>query len=135
MHQPVDGITLKNTSLLQNEELIAVVNHMARDMKFFATCYIIYGVFISLTIFGAVIGIPVIIFNLKLRKSADQYRRFLYTNDFYQLSKAFTNQRKFFFFNKVLLIAGMIFLLLYIVLIVLFGLTLFSFSTDSFVIT
>lgn len=82
------------------------VEKMTRDMKFFSTFYIIYGVIVSLTIIGAILGIPTIIYNLKLRDSAKSYQNFIDSNDFFHLSKAFENQRKFFLFNKILLKIG-----------------------------
>lgn len=133
MHQQVDQVILKNVSLLRDEEITAIVDRMSRDMKFYAICYIIYGGFISLTIFGAILGIPMIIYNLRLKDSAEQYRKFIHSKDFYQLNRAFESQRKFFFFNKVLLIIGLVGLAIYLVMIVLFGLTLFSVPATDFV--
>lgn len=119
------NITLQNVSVLQSNLLSDTVNKMAADMKFYAVFYVIVGIFYCLTIFGALYGIPLIIYSVKLKDSATQYSEFVTSNDFFTLQKAMENQRKFFFFNKVIIIIGILFTLLYILLIVWFGSTLF----------
>ena len=126
--KPDQQIALQNVSVLNNEYLVTIVDDMARDMKFYSIFYIIYGGFVSLTIFGAIIGIPIIIYNLKLKDAADQYKRFARDKDFFQLNKAFENQKKFFFFNKILIIIGLVFMLIYIFVLVYFGLSIFMSS-------
>jgi len=126
-------INIKNFSVMKGDHLSSVVGKMAWDMKFYAVFYIVYGAFMCLTIIGAVIGIPMIIYNLKLKDSADQFNQFIDTNDFFKLSKAFENQRKFFFFNKILIIIGLVFIAIYIILFIIFGASLlFSPETGSF---
>ncbi|MDZ7693744.1 MAG: DUF5362 family protein [Balneolaceae bacterium] len=71
-----------------------------------------------MTIVGAIIGIPMIIYHMKLIESAKSYRNFVESNDFFHLSKAFENQRKFFFFYKVLLILMIIFIVIYIIVMI-----------------
>lgn len=132
IQQPGGQVTLQNISVLGNGDIVATVDSMARDMRFYAILYIIYGGCISLTVFGAILGIPMIIYNLKLKDSANQYRKFIRNNDFSQLNKAFENQRKFFFFNKVLLIIGLVVIFLYVTLIIFFGLSLFTAASGDF---
>lgn len=119
------SITLQNVSVIQNDLLAASANRMARDMRFNAIFYTIVGAIYCLTIFGAIYGIPLIIYNLKLKDSADQFERFTQNRDFMDLHKAMENQRKFFFFNKVLIIIGLVFTLLYILFLIWFGSSMF----------
>ncbi|NGP76390.1 DUF5362 domain-containing protein [Balneolaceae bacterium YR4-1] len=120
-----DQITLQNISVLQGELLSDTVSNMASDMKFYAIFYLIVGIFYCFTIFGALYGIPLIIYCIKLKDSADQYREFVRDKDFTLLLEAMENQRKFFFFNKIVIIIGILFTLLYVLLIFWFGSALF----------
>ncbi len=120
-------ITLTNASFLTKRRMEEHIDKMAGDMKFFSIFYIIYGVLFSLSIIGAVIGIPMIIYHMKLNQAARSYRNFIKSKDFFYLYKAFEDQRKFFFFQKVLLIIMMVLFLLYIVAIV----YLFSWGMSS----
>ncbi|MFH5833973.1 DUF5362 family protein [Halalkalibaculum sp. DA3122] len=108
-------ITLQNVSFLTNGQIEDHVDRMARDMKFFSIVYIIQGALLCLTIVGAIIGIPMIIYHLKLRDSADSFRKFAKSTDFFHLARAFEDQRKFFFFYKVLIIVMIVLFLLYII--------------------
>ncbi|MDZ7714961.1 MAG: DUF5362 family protein [Balneolaceae bacterium] len=118
-------VNVKNLSVLAGENLVSVVDKMAADMKFYAIFYIIYGGLSCLTIIGAIIGVPMIIYNLKLKDAAEQYRDFAKSKDFFMLNKAFENQRKFFFFNKILIIISIVFIVLYIIFLIIFGASLF----------
>jgi len=122
---PEQSITLQNVSVFQNNLLSETVKKMASDMKFYAIFYVIVGVFYCLTILGALYGIPLIIYSIKLKDSADQYREFVRSKDFFMLQKAMESQRKFFFFNKVIIIIGILFTFLYLLLIIWFGSALF----------
>ena len=99
-----EQVTLKNVSLLSGNLLSTTVDDMARDMKFFAIFYVVMGGLSCLSIIGAIYGIPLIIYSLKLKDSADEFRRFADSKDFYMLQKAMENQRKFFFFQKVIIL-------------------------------
>lgn len=120
-----EQITLQNVSILQSQILTDTVSKMRTDMKFYAIFYLIIGVLYCFTIFGALYGIPLIIYSIKLKDSADQYRKFVRDKDFSMLLEAMENQRKFFFFNKVIIIIGIVFMLLYMLLIFWFGSELF----------
>lgn len=122
---PNNSITLQNVSVLQNDLLAASANRMARDMRFYSIFFVIIGAIYCITILGAIYGIPLIIYNLKLKDSADQFERFTKNRDFMELHKAMENQRKFFFFNKVLIIIGLVLTLLYILFLIWFGTTIF----------
>lgn len=127
------GITLHNISVLQGEALSEIVKNMASDMKFYAIFYLLVGIFYCLSIFGAIYGIPLIIYSIKLKDSADQYKGFVRDKDFEMLIKAMENQRKFFFFNKVVIIIGIVIFILYALLILWFGTSFFfDMPTQSF---
>ncbi len=125
-------VTLQNVSVLSGQNMVSIIDKMASHMKFFAIFYIVYGAIMCLTIFGAIIGIPMIIYNLKLKESADQFREFSGSKDFFVLNKALENQEKFFFFHKVLLIISIIFMILYITFLIVFGASLFMDMSQNF---
>lgn len=126
-------ITFTNTSLLTGSILINTVQKMARDMRFFAIFYLIYGALMCLTIIGAIIGIPMIIYHLKLKDAADQYEDFLQRKDFFSMQKAFENQRKFFFFHKILIILGILFFVTYILFFIFIGTSMMMPDSSEFV--
>ncbi len=49
---------------------------MTKDMKFLGMFYIIYGVLTSLSIIGAILGIPLLISGLRLREAAAELNSF-----------------------------------------------------------
>ncbi|MDX1638712.1 MAG: DUF5362 family protein [Balneolaceae bacterium] len=116
--QDTPEITLTNVSFLTSGQIEHQVDKMARDMTFFSVFYIIQGALLSLTIIGALIGIPMIIYHLKLNQSAKSFRSFVRSSDFFHLHKAFENQRQFFLFYKVLLIIMILIFLLYVLVFV-----------------
>ena len=76
-------------------------SRMTSDMKFLGMFYIIYGVFASLSIIGAIIGIPLLISGLRLREDADELNSFRGTNDTSYLRSGFELQGKFFRIQKI----------------------------------
>src|SRR4030067_106879 len=102
------------------------VNKMTGDMRFVGVFYIIMGALYCLSIIGAVIGIPLIICGLRIRESADAYNGYLGSNDVNMLERPFERQGSFFFIQKVLMIIGLVFIVLYIIFIIAFGAAIFS---------
>ncbi len=88
---------------------------MTSDMKFIGMFYIIYGVFVSLSIIGAIIGIPILISGLRLREAADELNTFRSTNDSSSLRRGFELQGKFFRIQKIIIIVGIVIAVLYII--------------------
>ena len=107
-------ITLTNVSFLSRGLIEKNVNSMASHMNFYAIFNIVIGVLMSLSIVGALIGVPVIIYHLKLNESAQSFKRFAQSSDFFHLHKAFEKQRKFFLFYKIYIIIMMILFVIYI---------------------
>jgi uncharacterized protein DUF5362 len=93
---------------------------MTSDMKFLGLFYIIYGVLASLTIIGAIIGIPLLISGLRLREAADELNSFRTTNDSGYLRRGFELQGKFFNIQKIIIIVGIVITVLYIIGIIFF---------------
>jgi hypothetical protein len=106
------------------------VNKMSGDMKFVGVFYMILGVLYCLTIVGAVIGIPFIICGIRLRESADSFNMYISTNDGSMLERAIERQSKFFFIQKVLMIIALALIILYIILIFVFGVALMGFFSE-----
>ncbi len=95
-------------------------SRMTSDMKFLGMFYIIYGVLASLSIIGAIIGIPLLISGLRLREAADELNSFRGTNDSNYLRRGFELQGKFFRIQKIIIIVGLVITVLYILGIVFF---------------
>ncbi len=102
------------------------VNKMAGDMNFVGIFYIIIGAIECLTIIGAVVGIPLIISGLRLRESADSFKGYLVSGDSFMLERALERESRFFFIQKVFLIISIAIFILYIVFLIVFGITMFS---------
>jgi len=93
---------------------------MTSDMKFLGMFYIIYGVLSSLTIIGAIIGIPLLISGLRLRSAADELNTFHSSNDSNYLRRGLELQGKFFNIHKIMVLVGLVIFVLYIVVIFFF---------------
>lgn len=101
-------------------------NRMTSDMKFLGIFYIVYGVLASLSIIGAIIGIPLLISGLRLREAADELNSFRGTNDSNYLRRGFELQGKFFNIQKIIIIVGIVITVLYIIGIIFFLSSVFS---------
>ena len=93
----------------------AMFSKMTSDMRFLGMFYIIYGVLTSLSIIGAVIGIPLLISGLRLREAADELNSFRGTNDSSYLRRGFELQGKFFRIQKIIIIIGLVIGVLYVI--------------------
>jgi hypothetical protein len=90
-------------------------SRMTSDMKFLGMFYIVYGVLASLSIIGAIIGIPLLISGLRLREAADELTNFRGTNDPSSLRRGFELQGKFFNIQKIIILVGIVITVLYII--------------------
>lgn len=97
-----------------------LIRHLCFEMKFLGIYYIITGAFASLTIIGAIIGIPILISGLRLVDSAKKFLSFRDTLSSEDLLKALQFQRTYFRINYWLVVIGIIFFVLYIVVFALF---------------
>ena len=106
-----------NAGAAQNPMFQGIVRDMCGDMKFIGIIGIVLGAFYCVTIIGALIGVPYIIASIRLRESADAFLGYLDAGNFEALQKGFEKQKSFFFIIKVLLIIGIIFMVLYFIII------------------
>jgi len=84
---------------------------MTGDMRF-------VGVITCLTIIGALFGVPTIIIGLRMREAADQFSMYKATNNAAALRQGFELQGKYFRIIKILIIIGIVFTVLYIILLI-----------------
>ena len=104
---------------------------MTSDMKFVGMFTIVYGVLTSLSIVGAVIGVPLIFAGLRIREAADEFNAFRLTNDNNSLRKGFELQGKYFYIQKIIIIVGLVLTALYVIGIVIFGVAMIG-SVNSY---
>ncbi|MCK5739830.1 DUF5362 domain-containing protein [bacterium] len=98
-----------------------IMPKMSGDMRFVGMISIIYGALSSITIIGAVFGIPMIFAGLRLREAADYFTNFSKNSDPILLQNAFERQSRFFNIIKVLIIISLIFFVAYILVMIIFG--------------
>ncbi len=103
---------------------------MTSDMKFVGMFTIVYGVLTSLSIIGAVIGVPLIFAGLRIREAADEFNTFRLTNDNNALRRGFELQGKFFNIQKIIIIVGLVLTVIYIFGILIFGMAMYSSVSD-----
>ncbi len=93
--------------------LSAIIPKTTRDMRFVGWFYIVYGALSSLTIIGAIVGIPLLISGLRLREAADEFDVYQRNHDFDAIVRGIERQGKFFLIQKIFAILTIIFLILY----------------------
>ncbi len=99
-----------------------IIVRMSKDMRFVGICSILYGGFSCLSIFGAVIGIPIILMGLRMRESADAFASFGRSEDNNTLIYAIDRLSKMFFHFKLWIIISIItYILTILIIIVVFG--------------
>lgn len=103
-----------------DDRMRIMVRKMAGDMIFVGVINFIIGILISLSIIGALIGIPVMVYSFRMIQSGGNFKQFSRTGNFHDLFEAFLMQRKSFFTQKVILIVVILLTILQIVLIYLF---------------
>jgi len=102
------------------------INKMTGDMNFVGIFYIIVGALYSLTIIGAVLGIPLIICGLRLRESSTSFTSYVVTNDESMLERALERQSRFFFIQKVFMIITLVIFVIYIIIFLIFGIAIIN---------
>ena len=91
---------------------------MASDMKLVGIFSIICGALNCLSCIGAIIGVPLIFAGMRLRESADAFVNYSNTKDSSQLDLAIQRQSRYFFIQKIFLIAALVIFVLYIIFII-----------------
>ena len=98
--------------------LRTTVSKLSADMRFVGIFFIIVGALYSITIIGAILGIPLIISGLRLRESSDSFSSFLLSSDNNMLERALERQSRFFFIQKIFIIITLVVMVLYIIAII-----------------
>lgn len=94
------------------------ITKLSTDMNFVGLFFIIVGVLYSLTIIGAILGIPLIISGLRLRESSASFTSYLLSSDNNMLERALERQSRFFFIQKIFIIITLVLVVLYIIVII-----------------
>jgi len=90
------------------------VRKMIKDMRFVAVLTIIYGLLCCISVIGAIVGIPIIVSGTKLRNAAKEFESYMQFGDIGKIFKGFELQGSYFFINKVFIIIGLGFFILYV---------------------
>jgi len=98
--------------------LRTTISKLSSDMRFVGIFFIIVGVLYSITIIGAILGIPLIISGLRLRESSDSFSSYMLSSDNNMLERALERQGRFFFIQKIFIIITLVFMVLYIIAII-----------------
>lgn len=107
------------TDLLNTSPMLrTTINKLNSDMRFVGMFYIIIGAMYSITIIGAIMGIPLIISGLRLRESSDSFSSYLLSADNNMLERALERQERFFFIQKIFIIITLVVMVLYIIAII-----------------
>lgn len=101
-----------------------IVTKLAGDMNFIGIFTIVGGAFYCLTIIGAIVGIPMIIAGVRLTESCKEFREYRSTKSAVSLFSALEREGRFFFILKVLTIAYLCLMVIYVMVL----LIVFAFS-------
>ena len=93
----------------QNE---ALCPRLTGNMKFVGIYYMVVGVLTSLTIVGAIIGVPTFIAGSRLRDAAENLKLYNENKSDETLNRAFNLQNSSFFIYKVIIIVSLVFFVL-----------------------
>lgn len=96
----------------------SLIQRMAGHMKFIGWFGIIGGGLYSLTIIGAIIGIPYLFAGLRLKEAAEFFESYAQSDDRGLLLAALEKQERSFFIVKVILIVSLVLAAIYIVVVV-----------------
>lgn len=94
-------------------------NRMTGDMRFVGIFTIIMGALNCLSIFGAIIGIPMIFVGIRMREAADHFDIFRNTNDVKALRMGFEQQGKLMNILKIIVIIEIVLVILVVLLLIL----------------
>ena len=83
-----------------------IVLKMSGDMKFFGIFTIVTGSIISLSIVGAIFGIPYIIAGLRLKESSEMFRTYLEFGSQEFIERAIEKESQYFHIMKIMAIIG-----------------------------
>lgn len=98
----------------------AVVREVTSNAIWAAWVSIIGGGLYCLTIIGAIVGVPVLIGGLRLKESLESLNKYADTGSASDLQEAFEKQKTYWFIQKVLIIVGLVFAVIYLIAIATF---------------
>ncbi|NWF89058.1 MAG: hypothetical protein HXY50_06295 [Ignavibacteriaceae bacterium] len=111
--------------------LRTTITKLSSDMRFVGLFFIIIGVLYSLTIIGAIMGIPLIISGLRLRESSDSFTSYMVSGDNNMLERALERQSRFFFIQKIFIIITLVLMVLYVIAIIVLIVTILPYFEQS----
>jgi len=111
--------------------LRTTISKLSSDMRFVGIFFIIVGVLYSVTIIGAILGIPLIISGLRLRESSDSFSSYMLSSDNNMLERALERQSRFFFIQKIFIIITLVFMVLYIIAIIVLIITVLPYLNTN----
>ncbi|HKI78773.1 MAG TPA: DUF5362 family protein [Ignavibacteriaceae bacterium] len=114
---------------MQNYQDEVLYGRLSGNMKFVGIYYMIMGVISSLTIIGAIFGVPMFIAGSRLRDAGENFLLYQQNKDNDTLNRGFNLQNSSFFILKVFIIIGIVFMVFYLIAIFTF---LSSFDFSSF---
>ena len=100
--------------------LRTTITKLSSDMRFVGIFFIIVGALYSITVIGAILGIPLIISGLRLRESSDSFSSYMMSGDENMLERGLERQSRFFFIQKVFIIITLVLMVLYIIAAIVF---------------
>jgi hypothetical protein len=120
------------TDLLSSIPMMrTTVSKLSSDMRFVGIFFIIVGVLYSITIIGAILGIPLIISGLRLRESSDSFTSYMLSGDNNMLERALERQSRFFFIQKIFIIITLVVMVLYIIAIIILIITVLPYLNSN----
>ncbi len=120
------------TDLLTSIPMLrTTISKLSSDMRFVGIFFIIVGALYSITIIGAILGIPLIISGLRLRESSDSFSSYMLSGDNNMLDRALERQSRFFFIQKIFIIISLVLMVLYIIAIIVLIVTFLPYIDKS----
>jgi hypothetical protein len=107
---------MENYAIDDTTSLPSVPTSLAGDMRFVGWFAIIGGGLYSLTIIGALIGVPVLISGLRLKEASEELDSYQQTGSAATLTKALERQSRYFFIQKVLILVALVLMVVYVIL-------------------
>lgn len=99
---------MSGSSDIFSEKSLEDIGKISSDMNLLSYFSIIYGIVLSLGLITAVIGVPLIISGVKLKKSSESLMQVSENSELINLESAFSNLRVFFKIHKLILIIAII---------------------------
>lgn len=98
----------------------STIEKMNSDMRFVGVFAIVIGGLYTVTIIGAIMGVPLIFIGIRLREATENFDMYSRTDDKVMLERAFEKQQRAFYIQKILIIVYIVFMALYFAAIAVF---------------